>query len=235
MNFEDIEKRIDYYFNDEELITLALTHKSYNPEYNYERLEFLGDAVIGAIVSEYLYLNFEDLSEGELSRRRSIIVSLENLYKIANNLKIPKFILMENIEEQKNKRIIGNVYEAVIGAIFLDSSYNKTKEVFLEHLSRLMPKVNEEIFKNKDFKTILQELVQKQYNTVPKYYTIKKEGPDHRAIFTICVNINNKILGYGSGLSKKFAEQIAASEALKTLQTQTHTQSQSQSQSYDKK
>lgn len=228
MDFETIEKRIGYYFNDKSLITLAFTHKSYDYELNYERLEFLGDSIIGAIVSEYLYLNFEDLSEGELSRRRSIIVSLENLYRLANHLNIPEFILMENMGEQKNKRIIGNIYEAIIGAIFLDSSYDNTKKVFLEHLSLLMTKINEEIFKNTDFKTTLQEIVQKQYNIVPKYYTIKKEGPDHRAIFTICVNINNKILGYGSGLSKKIAEQIAASEALKTLNTQN-------TQLYDKK
>lgn len=222
MNFKTVEKRIGYYFNDKNLITLAFTHKSYNYELNYERLEFLGDSIIGAIVSEYLYLNFEDLSEGELSRRRSIIVSLENIYRIAEHLNISEFILMENMEEQKNKRIIGNVYEAIIGAIFLDSSYDKTKDVFLEHLAALMPKINEEIFENKDFKTTLQELVQKRYNIVPKYYTMKKEGPDHRSIFTICVNINNKILGYGSGLSKKIAEQIAASEALKTLNTQLY-------------
>ena len=228
MDLETIEKRIGYYFDDKSLIILAFTHKSYNPEYNYERLEFLGDAVIGAMSSEYLYLNFEDLSEGELSRRRSIIVSLENLYRLANHLNIPEFILMENMGEQKNKRIIGNVYEAIIGAIFLDSSYDNTKKVFLEHLSLLMTKINEEIFKNTDFKTTLQEIVQKQYNIVPKYHTIKKEGPDHRVIFTICVNINNKILGYGSGLSKKIAEQIAASEALKTLNTQN-------TQLYDKK
>lgn len=223
MNFKAVCKRVGYDFKDKDLITLAFTHKSYNYELNYERLEFLGDSVIGAIVSEYLYLNFKSLFEGELSRRRAIIVSLENLYKIAEHLNIAEFILYingkheENMKEQKNKRIIGNVYEAVIGAIFLDSSYDKTKEVFMKHLSGLMPEINEKMFENKDFKTILQELVQKRYNIVPKYYTIKKEGPDHRAIFTVCVDVNKKILGYGRGLSKKIAEQIAASEALKSF------------------
>ncbi len=218
MDFETIEKSIGYSFNDRNLIALAFTHKSYNCALNYERLEFLGDSIIGAIVSEYLYLNFKDLSEGELSQRRSIIVSLGNLYRIAGYLNISEFILTENMEGgQKNKRIVGNVYEAVIGAIFLDSSYDNTKKVFLEHLGRLMAKISEEIFASKDFKTILQETVQKQCSIVPKYHTVKKEGPDHRAIFTICVDINNKILGCGSGLSKKTAEQIAASEALKAL------------------
>ncbi len=227
MNFKTIYERLGYNFKNKELIRLAFTHKSYDCTLNYERLEFLGDAIIELIVSEYLYLNFKGLFEGELSRRRAVIVSLENLYKIAEHLNIAEFIAYingkheENLKKQKNKRIIGNVYEAIIGAIFLDSSYDKAKNVFLEHLSRLMPEINEEIFENKDFKTILQELVQKQYNIVPKYYTIRRDGPDHRVIFTVCVDIDNEILGYGRGLSKKIAEQIAASEALKSFNNKT--------------
>lgn len=217
MNIKTVEKRIRYSFNNKDLVPLAFTHKSYNSELNYERLEFLGDSIVGAVTTEYLYLQFENLSEGELSKRRAFVVSLENLYGIAEYLNISEFILMEAMGAEINRRIVGNVYEAVIGAIFIDSSYDITKNVFLGHLIEYMSKVDGEVYIYKDFKTILQELVQKHYNIVPKYYTIKKEGPDHKVVFTMCVDINNQILGYGSGLSKKDAAQNAAEEALKKI------------------
>ncbi|MDA8402202.1 MAG: putative dsRNA-binding protein, partial [Deltaproteobacteria bacterium] len=117
----------------------------------------------------------------------------------------------------KNKRIISNVYEAVIGAVFLDSSHEKAKEILLSHIHRFNPDIYKEILENTDFKTTLQELVQKETGTTPEYRTVKKEGPVHNVVFTICVKINGEILGYGTGRSKKIAEQNGAKEALKKI------------------
>ena len=214
MDYNIIEKRIGYSFKDKTLLDLAFTHKSINQARNYERLEFLGDAVIGAIVAEYLYLNFKDLNEGELSRYRVALVRLDALYDIAEKLKISEFILKER-NNGKNKRIISNVYEAVIGAVFLDSSHEKTKEILLSHIHKFNPDIYKEILENTDFKTTLQELVQKETGTTPEYRTVKKEGPVHNVVFTICVKINGEIFGYGTGHSKKIAEQNGAKEAFK--------------------
>ena len=216
MDYNIIEKRIGYSFKDKTLLDLAFTHKSINQTKNYERLEFLGDAVIGAIVAEYLYLNFKDLNEGELSRYRAALVRLDALYDIAEKLKISEFILKER-NNGKNKRIISNVYEAVIGAVLLDSSHEKAKEILLSHIHRFNPDIYKEILENTDFKTTLQELVQKETGTTPEYRTVKKEGPVHNVVFTICVKINGEILGYGTGRSKKIAEQNGAKEALKKI------------------
>ncbi|MHB1545081.1 MAG: ribonuclease III [bacterium] len=220
MNYNIIEKRIGYLFKDKTLIDLAFTHKSINAAKNYERLEFLGDAVIGAVISEYLYINFKDLDEGELSRYRAVLVRQDGLYEIAEKLKISEFILKERDNtageaNRKNKRIIGNVYEAVIGAVFLDSSYEKSKNILLSHIHKFNPDIDNEILKNTDFKTTLQELVQKETGNTPEYLTVKKDGPAHNIIFTICVKINGEIFGYGTGLSKKIAEQNGAKEAVK--------------------
>ncbi len=219
MNYNIIEKRIGYLFNDKTLIDLAFTHKSINAATNYERLEFLGDAIIGAIVSEYLYLNFNDLNEGELSRYRAVLVSQDGLYEIAKKLKISEFILKEQDKtvvktSNINKRIISNVYEAVIGAVFLDSSYEESRKILLSHIHKFNSDINNEISKNTDFKTVLQELVQKEIGKTPEYIIVKKDGPPHNTVFTICVKINEEIFGYGKGSSKKAAEQSAAKKTV---------------------
>lgn len=213
---KNIEERIGYSFKDKNLVEQAFTHKSSNSDQNYERLEFLGDAIMGAAVSEHLFLAFGKLTEGELSRARAVIVNMENLFDIACRLGIQKFIITEGIEE-KNRRIIANVYESLIGAIFLDSSYEETKKILTNHLdlSKFSPGFKKEFLKYKDYKSDLQELIQKKFNSVPEYTTLKKEGPDHRSVFTVCVKLNNKTLGLGTGLSKKIAEQQAAENALK--------------------
>jgi ribonuclease-3 len=220
MDCETIESRIGYSFKDKTLIKLAFTHKSADNFKNYERMEFLGDAVIGAIVSEYLYLNFNDLNEGELSRHRAALVNLDALYDMAEKIKISEFILKEkdngkDAPDIKNKRIKSNVYEAVIGAVFLDSSYEKAREILMSHISKFNSDIYKEIIKNTDYKTTLQELVQKETGKTPQYNTVKKEGPDHNSIFTVCVKINGEIFAYGKGNSKKIAEQKGAKIAVK--------------------
>jgi ribonuclease-3 len=222
MDYNIIEKRIGYSFKDKTLLDLAFTHKSINQAKNYERLEFLGDAVIGAIVAEYLYSNFKDLNEGELSRYRAALVRLDALCGIAEKLNISEFILKERDNgiagkgsNGINKRIISNVYEAVIGAVLLDSSYKKAQDILLSHIHKFIPDIRKTISENTDFKTNLQELLQKESGATPEYRTVKKEGPVHNVVFTICVKINGEIFAYGTGRSKKIAEQEGAKKALK--------------------
>lgn len=228
-DIKNVEKIIGYSFKEKNLLSLALTHKSFNNDANYERLEFLGDSIISAIVAEALYNNFPAKNEGELSKMKSIIVSADNLSSLGKDLKINDFIIMKKGEIlsglRNNKRIIGNAYEAIIGAIFLDSSYERAKNIFLDHLKKsgIFPNVLLKtsatetkgiMCKNPDYKTILQELSQKIFLTVPKYCTLKKEGPAHQAFYTVCVKIKDQIYGYGKGSTKKAAEQLAALEAI---------------------
>ncbi|RZD16821.1 MAG: ribonuclease III [Candidatus Acididesulfobacter guangdongensis] len=222
-----IEKLIGYTFKNKIYLITSLIHKSFNNEINYERLEFLGDSVINTIYSEVLYKYFSLYNEGELSKLKAILISLDNLAEIAGKLTINDYIIMEKGElltgGRNKKRIIGNVYESVAGAIFLDSSYNTAKTVLLNHLkyssyfSSLVNVDNKNADIATDHKSALQELIQKKHNIVPKYFVLNKEGPDHKSIFSVCVKINNKIYGYGKGETKKQAEQSAALAALDRL------------------
>ncbi len=222
---DNIEKLIGYIFKNKIYLIHALIHKSFDNEINYERLEFLGDSVINTIYSDILYKDFPLYSEGDLSKLKSFLISLDNLAEIGRKLKINNYIIMEKGEiitgGRNKKRIIGNVYESIAGAIFLDSSYNRTKKVLLNHLKYSNYFLNLINLDNKnttnDYKSTLQELIQKKYNIVPKYFILKKEGPDHQSIFSVCVKINNKIYGCGKGESKKQAEQFAALDTLNQL------------------
>ena len=221
----NIEKLIGYIFKNKIYLIQALIHKSFDNEINYERLEFLGDSIINTIYSEILYKDFPLYNEGELSKLKSFLISLDNLAEIGRKLKINDYIIMEKGEiltgGRNKKRIIGNVYESIAGAIFIDSSYSRTKKALLNHLkysNYFLSLIN---LGNKnttnDYKTTLQELIQKKINAVPEYFILKKEGPDHQSIFSVCVKINNKIYGCGKGESKKQAEQFAALAALNQL------------------
>ncbi|MHB1693030.1 MAG: ribonuclease III, partial [bacterium] len=222
---DNIEKLIGYIFKNKIYLIHALIHKSFDNEINYERLEFLGDSIINTIYSEILYKDFPLYNEGELSKLKSFLISLDNLAEIGRKLKINDYIIMEKGEivtgGRNKKRIIGNVYESIAGAIFLDSSYSRTKKVLLNHLKYSNYFLSLTNLDNKnttnDYKSTLQELIQKKINAVPKYFILKKEGPDHQSIFSVCVKINNKIYGCGKGESKKQAEQFAALAALNQL------------------
>ncbi len=224
---KNIEKLIGYTFENKIYLITSLIHKSFNNEINYERLEFLGDSVINTIYSEVLYKYFALRNEGELSKLKAILISLDNLAEIGVKLTINDYIIMEKGEiltgGRNKKRIIGNVYESIAGAIFLDSSYSTAKTILLNHLkyssyfSSLVNLDNKNANIAADHKSALQELIQKKHNTVPKYFVLNKEGPDHKSIFSVCVKINDKIYGYGKGETKKHAEQSAALAALNRL------------------
>lgn len=202
-------------------LNLAFSHRSFANESkesieNNEKLEFLGDSVLGLVVSEYLYKNLHGKNEGDLARIKSFVVSEESLALIAKILKIDNFILIGKGEEysggRNKKAILADCTEAVFGAYFLDSGFKASQAFILKYLVPEIDKVLENRHK-KDFKTLLQEYVQKRFKSYPKYSLIKKAGPDHNRTFWIEVKVDNEIYGPGLGKNKKEAEQNAASIA----------------------
>lgn len=212
-----IEKKLNYKFKDRKLLKTALTHSSYANECSVEsneRLEFLGDAILGCVVAKVLYQMFPENSEGELSKLRSAIVSRSNFSRYANLLKIDKQVLLGKGEENTGGRDresnLAGAFEAIIGAIYIDGGYRKTYNI----ISKLVKECirNNEIFS--DYKTKLQEVSQKKFRQIPRYSVILEEGPPHDKRFHIKVEIASKVKGEGKGKNKKEAEQAAAKQAL---------------------
>lgn len=225
---QELQELIDYKFNDESLLKKALIHRSFgneNWEYkniNNEKLELLGDAVLDLIVTEYLYKNFEVATEGELAKLKSMIVSEPVLANISSELKLGNYLLLSKGEEltggRERESILGDVFEALLGAIYLDSEINTVRDVALKYLIYKIEHINEndELI---DYKTILQEYSQRVYKIIPVYEVINELGPDHKKSFEISVSIEEKkIIGRGIGKNKKQAEQLAAREACKKLE-----------------
>lgn len=224
MKIEELEKILGYKFKDKKLLENALVHRSYtneskvNGSANNERLEFLGDAVLEIVVSDYLYRNIEK-NEGDLSRLRAAIVCEKALssWCIDNNL--GKFIKLGNGEDvtggRKRPSVLSDCIEAIFGAIYLDGG--------LEEASKIIHMVIGSILKNKEYfidnKTKLQELTQSKENVKLEYVLINEEGPDHGKVYTMQVRINDEPYGVGKGTSKKTAQQEAARQALKKLET----------------
>jgi len=212
------EKNAGIRFRKQEFLNLAFSHRSFVNESkesidNNEKLEFLGDSVLGLVVSEYLYKNLPKKNQGDLARIKSFVVSEDSLAGIARFLRIDNFILIGKGEEysggRTKKAILADCMEAVIGAYFLDSGFKSSQNFILKYLIPEITKVLENRHK-KDYKTLLQEYVQKEYKIYPKYSLIKKVGPDHDRTFWIEVKINSKSYGPGVGKNKKEAEQKAA-------------------------
>ncbi|HOK39681.1 MAG TPA: ribonuclease III [bacterium] len=223
---QQLQREIRYNFNDLSLLIKALTHKSYVNEHkklkikDNERLEFLGDSVLSLVISEYLFLEFKDKREGELAKIHSSIVSSKTLCRKSKEINLGEYIFLGKGEEatggRKRFSILTNVYEALIGAIFLDSDYNTIKKFILNNFSEEIKDIIEK--KNYiDYKSFLQEYTQAKYKERPIYVLIKEEGPEHSKIFTVDVKINNKTYGTGTGKTKKEAEQNAAEKALVKL------------------
>jgi ribonuclease III len=214
-----IEKKVRVKFQNRKLLEEAFTHKSYSIEHgamsNNERLEFLGDSIISAVVAHWLFKRFTDVDEGKLSKMKSQIVSRANLSSWADDLQLGQYLYLSQGEEatggRKRESLLGNVYEALVGAIFLDQGFSTAQRFILRHLAK-----KKRIVEN-DFKSRLQEMVQKKYKTPPVYYVVAESGPDHEKKFTLEVRINKRVLGMGEGRSKKEAEQLAAKEALRSL------------------
>ncbi|MDY7027531.1 MAG: ribonuclease III [Spirochaetota bacterium] len=219
------EKHIGIRFRKLELLNLAFCHRSYANESgadisNNEKLEFLGDSVLGLVVSEYLYRTLTDKAEGDLARIKSFVVSEDSLAEIAKSIKVDNFILIGKGEEysggRSKKAILADCMEAVIGAFYLDSGFKASMSFVLKYLVPEINKVLENRHK-KDYKTLLQEYVQKRYKSYPRYSLVKKTGPDHDRTFWIEVTIQGKSYGPGKGKNKKEAEQHAAGIAYNDL------------------
>ncbi|MDP8246181.1 MAG: ribonuclease III [Candidatus Hinthialibacter antarcticus] len=214
---------------DPEQLNLAFCHSSYANEvdgcanYGNERLEFLGDAVVGFAVTEALYERRPDLREGQLSKIKSVVVSKRILARRAETLGLGDFLLLGKGEEQTGGRtrfsIQGNLFESLVGAIHLSEGIEASKRFVIDQLIEEIDKASrgESIL---DYKSILQEEVQKSFGVLPAYRVISAEGPDHDKLFVVEVFVRDKRIGRGEGKSKKLAERAAASNALNELGVQ---------------
>lgn len=226
-DLKPLEEKIRYEFKDKNLLSLALTHKSYSAESktkkdNNEKLEFLGDAVLDFILSEILYIAFPDDDEGILSKKRASLVNEEVLAVLAKKLDLDKFLKMGKGEVltggDKKPRLLASAFEAVSGAIFLDAGYPAVKIFLIENFKPEINNLNLEVHYAKDFKTRLQEMMQKKYKVPPQYLLISETGPAHDKAFAVQVVLGEKILGIGQGKTKKEAEQMAAEKAIKEME-----------------
>ncbi|WP_263833933.1 ribonuclease III [Sulfurospirillum oryzae] len=217
---EALQKRLGYQFKDQDLIIEALTHKSSKQPYNNERLEFLGDAVLDLIVGEYLYHEFTEVAEGELSKLRASLVNEKSFEKLARLLHLGECIYISLAEENNNGRekpsLLSNAFEAIMGALYLEAGLEKARALAIALLEEAYPKIDmDAIFR--DHKTTLQELTQAHFGMTPEYRLVRSFGPDHKKEFEIAVSVRGKDLAIASGKSKKEAQQKAAMLALEIL------------------
>ena len=219
------EKHAGVRFRNLRFLNLAFSHRSFANESgisvnNNEKLEFLGDSVLGLVICEYLYCEFADKNEGDLARIKSFVVSETSLETIAKRLKVDNFILVGRGEEYSGGRsktpIIADCMEAIIGAYYLDSGYKAARNFIRKHFIPEINKVLEGKHK-KDYKTLLQEFVQKHYKSYPRYILDKKTGAEHDRTFWVSVSIEGKQYGPGKGKNKKVAEQEAAGVAFRSI------------------
>jgi ribonuclease-3 len=219
--FKALEDALNYRFKNINLITEALTHKSYKKPYNNERLEFLGDAVLDLIVGEYLFRKFPNEDEGILSKIRASLVNEKGFTKLATNINLGDSILISTAEENNGGRtkpsLLSNAFEAVIGAIYLESGLEVASKIVIDLIEKSYKSIDLNSL-SKDFKTALQELTQAEFGETPSYELLKSFGPDHKKEFEIAVLLKNRVVATAIGRSKKDAQQRAAFLALQKLQ-----------------
>ena len=215
-----LESALGYQFKTTKLLIEALTHKSHKQPYNNERLEFLGDAVLDLIVGEYLFKKFPNFDEGKLSKMRASLVNEEGFTALANHLELGQYIYLSNAEENNNGRtkssLLSNAFEAVMGAMYLETGLDKVRQITTSLLEVVHPDITlDSLFK--DFKTALQELTQARYGITPEYELLASHGPDHKKEFEVGVSIDGKRYASANGKSKKQAQQEAAKIAYEKL------------------
>ena len=220
MNIEELEKNIGYTFNNKQLLETALTHTSYAYEHKVEsneKLEFLGDSILEFVSSEYMYNKYINLKEGEMTKVRATVVCEKSLYQIALLHNFSDFLRLGKSEVMAggNKRpaILADSVEAVIAAMFIDGGLEPAKKFIIENLKEEIETATKHVGQ-KDYKTVLQEELQKNGDVKIEYKIIKESGPDHDKTFEAEVSLNGKILATGVGKSKKEAEMQAAKKAL---------------------
>lgn len=225
MVIEDVQNKLDYTFNNSTTLEEALTHSSYANEHrnegvkDNERLEFLGDAILDLIISEYLFKKHPEMPEGDLSKMRASIVCEASLARMSRIIGLGEYILLGKGEEMTGGRdrasILADGFEALTGALFLDGGFDCAKAFLTQTLIKQVDGVSslEDLYT--DYKTLLQEVIQKESNLPIHYEVVGEEGPDHDKHFYVEVYHDNQVLGKGLGKSKKEAEQDAAKKALK--------------------
>lgn len=220
----DLEKKIGYRFKKKELLQQALTHKSFSherkKELDNEKLEFLGDAVLDLVVGELLLLHFPEDSEGGLSKKRASIVNEDVLFQIGQKLGIAEVLLLGKGETlsggAQKPRLISSAFEALVGAIFLDGGFEVSRVFVQREFRPVMGLLDQQLVDfERDYKTRLQEMVQKNEKKTPTYELLHEEGPPHDRIFTAAIKVGEEVWAKGTGKSKKMAEQAAAKAALK--------------------
>lgn len=224
---EELESRLDYTFKDISLLVTALSHSSYANESgdpgiaDNERLEFLGDAVLGMIISEILYRTFSG-TEGILTRAKNHLVSARTLGRLAEGLHIGEYLLLGKGEEKDGGRtkesLAANAFEAVIGAIYLDGGMQAATDFVGEAFRELIESYSHERVSKRDYKSYLQELLQARQISAPRYEVARERGPDHQKKFEIVLSIDDVYVSRGLGKSKKAAEQEAARIALEKIE-----------------
>ena len=221
-DLKSFQQKIDYNFKNEELLLTALTHSSYANEcggaFN-ERLEFLGDSVLGFISAEYFFSDRKSVPEGELTKLRAATVCEKSLFGFAKEIDLGTFIRLGKGEMNTGGRerpsILSDAFEAVIAAIYLDGGMEEAKKFVLRFLKEAQAHKNESAFK--DYKTVLQEIIQRNPEERLEYVLVGESGPAHDKIFEVEIHLDSNCIGKGSGHSKKLAEQAAAGEALKLM------------------
>ncbi len=222
-DFKMLQKKIGVDFNDENLLTTAFIHRSYlneNSDYSQhnERLEFLGDAVLELVTTEYLYKNYPN-PEGDLTNWRSALVKTETISDVSKSLGFEDYLFMSRGESKSKGRarqlILANCFEAVIGAIYMDKGYDEAKKFITNNLITLLSEIIEKKLYI-DPKSRFQELAQQRESITPRYEVLSEKGPDHNRIFTVGVFVGEKMIGQGEGASKQLAQQEAAQNALKS-------------------
>ena len=219
-DYVKLEQCLDYQFKNKNLIIEALTHKSFKKSYNNERLEFLGDAVLNLIVGEYLYTKFPKSNEGELSKIRASLVNETGFTKLANDIKLGDYIYLSVAEERNKGRtkasILSDAFEAIMGAIYLESGIETLKVIILRLLENSYEQINLDVLFS-DFKTALQEITQAEFGSIPEYKLEGSYGPDHQKEFEVSIYIDGESYGKAMGKSKKLAQQAVATIALDIL------------------
>ena len=222
MQIIDFQKKIGYLFKNPQLLQAAFTHSSYaneNGTQSYERLEFLGDAILDFIIGEYLFTNYPDMKEGTMSRVRASLVCEKALYDLAIKLDIGDYMLLgvgaENSGERNRVSILSDMFEAHIAAMYIDAGFEKTRDYVISIYGDIIDYAASG--KTLDYKTTLQEKLQKNGPCEILYKQISAKGPVHRCLFTVQVVADGKVLGEGCAYSKKEAQQIAAKDALSKI------------------
>ncbi|CZE46213.1 ribonuclease III [Campylobacter geochelonis] len=212
-NLANLEKNLGYKFKDEQLLIKALTHKSCKKPYNNERLEFLGDAVMDLIVAEYLCKKFRKTDEGDLSKLRAALVNEKSFSNLAKSVNLGDFLFISAAEEHNKGRfkasLLSDAFEAVMGAIYLESGLESCTKIALNLLENEYKSISLDALA-KDYKTMLQEITQAKFGLTPEYKLISTSGPDHQKEFKMAVFLDEKKYGEAVGKSKKDAEQQAA-------------------------